>query len=410
MNQNSLFATKKKLSVLFTILVFLIVSVLGTVFFTIKFLNISSQEKKDFSQTTNMFILEYKNNFERLKIILSQENKVFERIGKRPIDLKRWENEWLRFLNVIILNRFWEVTFQNISQNFDAEIDFTKFYKKNGVVNYEWNFIKTQKLPLSGETLIFIKKKWYDWDEFLQELLLFLLLCSVLSVWFYFVGLYFSGKILKPVEENISDMNDFIHNAWHELKTPLAVTSSNLQLLSQLKTYDPELVTSSIWEIKRMDQLIVWLSQLSDIQTFSHQEKFSLDDSIEQIISEYYSKIQNKNITVSKELEKVSFFWNKTYFEILFSNLLSNAIKYNQENWEIKISLTKKYLRIENTGNIITDEQKEKIFERFYRIETARSAEWFGIGLSLVKKICDIFSWKIRVRNTQSSNIFEIEL
>jgi signal transduction histidine kinase len=322
----------------------------------------------------------------------------------------RWENEWLRFLNVIILNRFWEVTFQNITQNFDGDIDFEKFYKKNGVVNHEGNFIKTQKLPLTWETLIFIKKKWYDWDEFLQELFLFLLLCFVLSVWFYFVGLYFSGKILKPVEENISDMNDFIHNAWHELKTPLAVTSSNLQLLSQLKIYDAELITSSIWEIKRMDQLIVWLSQLSDIQTFSHQEKFSLNDSIDQIISEYYSKIQEKNLIVSKELENISFFWNKTYFEILFANLFSNALKYNHENWKINITLTKKYLRIENTGNIITDEQKEKIFERFYRIETARSAEWFGIWLSLVKKICDIFSWKISVKNTQSTNIFEIEL
>jgi signal transduction histidine kinase len=311
---------------------------------------------------------------------------------------------------VIILNRFWEVTFQNITQNFDEKIDLEKFYKKNGVVSYEWNFIKTQKLPLSWETLIFVKKKWYDGDEFLQELFLFLVLSWFLSLGFYFVGLYFSGKILQPVEQNMADMNDFIHNAWHELKTPLAVTSSNLQLLQQLKNYDSDLVSSSISEIKRMDQLIVWLSQLSDIQSFSHQEKFNLWESIDQIISEYQSKIHEKNITLSKELENISFFGNKTYFEILFANLLSNAIKYNQENWNIKISLTKKYLRVENTGNIITDEQKEKIFERFYRIETARSAEWFGIGLSLVKKICDIFSWKIRVKNTQSTNIFEIEL
>lgn len=410
MSQNSLFATKKKLSVLFTILVFCIVSVLWTIFFSAKFLNISSQEKKDFQQITNMFVFEYKNNFERLKILLSQENRVFERIGNRPQAPKRWETEWLRFLNVIILNRFWEVTFQNITQNFDEKIDLEKFYKKNGVVSYEWNFIKTQKLPLSWETLIFVKKKWYDGDEFFQELFLFLLLSWFLSLWFYFVGLYFSWKILQPVEKNMSDMNDFIHNAWHELKTPLAITSSNLQLLHQLKNYDSDLVSSSISEIKRMDQLIVWLSQLSDIQSFSHQEKFSLSESINQVISEYQSKIQEKNITVSVELDNISFFGNKTYFEILFANLLSNAIKYNQENWNIKISLTKKYLRVENTGNIITDEQKEKIFERFYRIEAVRNAEWFGIGLSLVKKICDIFSWKIRVKNTQSTNIFEIEL
>ncbi len=89
MSHSSLFATKKKLSVLFTILVFCIVSVLGTIFFAAKFINISSQEKKEFQQTTNMFVFEYKNNFERLKALLSQENRVFERIGKRPIDEKR---------------------------------------------------------------------------------------------------------------------------------------------------------------------------------------------------------------------------------------------------------------------------------------------------------------------------------
>jgi hypothetical protein len=106
MSQNSLFATKKKLSVLFTILVFSIVSVLGTIFFTAKFLNISSQEKKDFQQITNMFVFEYKNNFERLKNLLSQENRFFERIGNKPQAPKRSEIEGLRFLNVIILNRF----------------------------------------------------------------------------------------------------------------------------------------------------------------------------------------------------------------------------------------------------------------------------------------------------------------
>lgn len=406
MNQSKLFATKKKLTTLFTLFIFWIISIFWIIFFTGKYFNSQRLERLNFFQSTQVFVNEFQKNPENFLNILNQIPSQLNRNPRRePIILQR--TQIVRNLDFLIFNFQDQLIAQNIRENIPESL-FEKTLIQTGIIKDFW-FI-AQTIKNNQYTFVFFQKEKYSWEDFFEEIFLFLLINIIFTLWFAIIWWYFVKKILSPVEQNMSDMNDFIHNAWHELKTPLAVTSTNLQLLSQLKNYDEDLIKNSISEIQRMDQLISWLSQLSDIQTFSHQEKFNLLQSIEQIISEYQLKIQEKNITITQQLENISFYWNKTYFEILFANLLSNAIKYNQENWNIKISLTKKYLRVENTWNIITDEQKEKIFERFYRIETARSSEWFGIWLSLVKKICDIFSWNIRVKNTQSTNIFEIEL
>jgi signal transduction histidine kinase len=85
------------------------------------------------------------------------------------------------------------------------------------------------------------------------------------SILFYFVGYRFVGRALKPVEENLQDMKDFVHNAGHELKTPLAVMSGNLQVMQAEKKLDPVLLQESFREIDMMNGLIESLRQLSEL-------------------------------------------------------------------------------------------------------------------------------------------------
>lgn len=82
-----------------------------------------------------------------------------------------------------------------------------------------------------GKKVIFYSRKHYDVDDFLRDIFILLGMTSLFSTLFYFLGYRFVERALKPVEENLADMQDFIHNAGHELKTPLALMRGNLQIM-----------------------------------------------------------------------------------------------------------------------------------------------------------------------------------
>ncbi len=406
MNQDVFVTTRKKLAFIFAMLVFCISLILWSLFFTGKYLNIYDRDKKEFEHSTQNFLsLPQRNNrfFEREFI-----GGKYLNINKKP---ERWMELWMRFLNFIIFDEDGNILEENITQDiWDFSIE---------KVSFSWEifsqgdlFIRWENLVIEWKkvSVLFLKPHMYGFWDYMKELFNFLLVNILFSFFFYFVWYIFTIKVLRPVEENIAEMNAFIHNAGHELKTPLSVVQSNLQLLQQMKSYESDLIENSVSEIHRMDELILGLSQLSDISSFSHQEKIVITESIESILQEYKQQIQEKNIifTFEKNANPI-LYWNKSYFEILFSNLLSNAIKYNQRDGHISILLEKKYFSISNTGIMITPEQQEKIFDRFYRWDLSRTTQGFWIWLSLVKKICDIFWWKISVQTFENKNIFKIE-
>jgi signal transduction histidine kinase len=90
--------------------------------------------------------------------------------------------------------------------------------------------------------------------------------------------------------------------------------------------------------------------------------------------------------------------------------LLRNSIKHNNVSWKINIILDKNKLTILNTWNWINEKDLPHIFDRFFKWEKGRNTEGFWIWLSLVKKICDIYSWKILVKSGDNEEtIFEIK-
>jgi two-component system phosphate regulon sensor histidine kinase PhoR len=86
---------------------------------------------------------------------------------------------------------------------------------------------------------------------------------------------------------------------------------------------------------------------------------------------------------------------HKDYLYIFLSNIIWNAIKYNKKDWKIDISYKVSELTIQDTGVWIDKKDLPKIFDRFYKADKSRNSEWFGIWLSLVKNIADLYKWKI---------------
>lgn len=127
-------------------------------------------------------------------------------------------------------------------------------------------------------------------------------------------------------------MSHFIHDAGHELKTPLAIISGNLQILRDMKGKDAELIDTSISTIYSMSSSLDGLVELSNLKLPEKRESINLLLSIEEIIKIYQSDLSKKNISVTLAIPSgVKLKIESKHFSILLSNLLKNAITYNKE-------------------------------------------------------------------------------
>ncbi len=396
--KNNLQHTKKKLTIIFTILVFLIVMILEVVFFSFKYQNDLRRDKSWFVLTTSGII----ENLSKKEVLIQWFNKrdLQQKLFKRG---EKWPQNNIgpeKFVSFIILNSQNELVFENIVQRFnfqnlDLHLD-KSFYLTDEAL------VRTHGLRgyYENHHVIFFRKMKYPASQYREDLLFFFLITLLWSILFYYVGYRFVSKNLEPVEENLDDMRNFIHNAGHELKTPLSVIHGNLQLLNAWKKLDTKLTKESINEIERLSKLIEWLIDLSDIHSNEQKENCRLSDEIKLAISDFSHEAKAKKLSINFESKsEVTQNINREYFYILFSNLLGNAIKYSEKWGKIDIVLDRWCLTIEDYGKWIWKKHIEKIFDRFYQGSSARWTNWFGIWLSLVKKIADIYKWKVSVES-----------
>lgn len=234
-----------------------------------------------------------------------------------------------------------------------------------------------------------------------------------------------SGVIIYLVdvteERNASQMKaDFFANASHELKTPLTSILGYLELVSNDFISDPEeqkkAINKAIKEAKRMRDLLADMLTINQLESVEKKPREDID--IQEIINNYFEilapKIQNKNLTVKKEIERVIINANRSDMEQLFGNLLDNAVKYNKDNGTIDISLTEKRFIIKDTGIGIKQENLPHIFERFYRVNNSKiksNIEGTGLGLAIVKHICQAYGFTVDVSSTFGQGTqFTVEL
>lgn len=200
---------------------------------------------------------------------------------------------------------------------------------------------------------------------------------------------------------------DFFANAAHELKSPLTSILGFQELIQDgLLTSKEELKNANektLKEGERMKKLIMEMLELSSLENNNLRpiEKIDVGEEINNILIMLENQINEKNIKIVKNYKKIILKMNIDDFYNLFKNLIENAIKYNHKDGEIIINLDPicKKISIKDSGIGITDEDKQRIFERFYRVDKARSKEngGTGLGLSIVKYICNYYNFKIEV-------------
>ena len=204
---------------------------------------------------------------------------------------------------------------------------------------------------------------------------------------------------------------EFFANASHELKTPLTAISGYSEILSMGKPSEKQLAKCSS-EIQdnalRMKRLIDEMLQLSKMDSQSSgitKEEISLRNLCEETIDELRIIAKKNNITIKIDGESMVF-GNYKELMMLVKNLVSNAIKYNKPDGEVSVTIEDNedsvVLKVQDNGIVISKENQEKIFERFYRVDESRGTlaageSSTGLGLSIVKQVVEDHKGTIKV-------------
>jgi two-component system phosphate regulon sensor histidine kinase PhoR len=216
--------------------------------------------------------------------------------------------------------------------------------------------------------------------------------------------------ILNDVTElrNIENIKrEFFANASHELKSPLTTILGYQQMIKEgviTSNEDVKQATDkTIKEVTRMNQMVIEMLELSKLDSNQEGkiEDVRLDIVIKEITDRYRKQIEDSKLTLILNLEKVSKKVSKNYMDQLFANLIDNAIKYNKPNGSITIDLTEKKFVITDTGLGIASEHVSRVFERFYRVDMAKSKDsgGTGLGLAIVKHVCSHYNFKINLES-----------
>lgn len=226
------------------------------------------------------------------------------------------------------------------------------------------------------------------------------------------VSFYLSNYVVEPARKALEREKQFISDASHELKTPVAAISVNAQaLMGQME--ENRHLKYILSESERMDRLIRRLLTLAVMEgggKNSPKERFSLSDCCEEAALTMESMAYEKKIRFTYKIERpVSFYGNEDEIRQLVAILLDNAMKHTFEQGEIQFHLKRKnnYILfwVQNSGQGIKEDDMTHIFERFYSTEKSRSGkkDSFGLGLSIAKAIVEDHGGKISVKSEYGS-------
>jgi signal transduction histidine kinase len=206
---------------------------------------------------------------------------------------------------------------------------------------------------------------------------------------------------------------EFAENASHEMQSPLAVFQSKLELLMQTKPLNEEQASliedlaNASERMARLNKSLILLTKIENNQ-FLEKETVSLEGILKKLKQQYEFQIDQKSIQVEFQVEKdIEIEANRTLTEILISNLLSNAIRHNVQNGRIVLSLRTNELVVQNSGKPYSLDV-QKLFQRFQKDSFDSGS--IGLGLEIVKKICDLNHYSIKYQYINQLHTFSVQL
>lgn len=331
----------------------------------------------------------------------------------------------------IVLDHAWDIV--DTRSIFDMDDHFYENVKESALNQYKaqgqfklddtyWAFII--KAHPSGYKVSFLDITFQQ--NILNKMIYtFLIVAGVTLIVIFFISRSFANRAILPIKEAFEKQKQFIADASHELKTPLAVINTNIDVL--LSNTSQTLGTEAKWlyyiksEAERMSTLtndLLYLTQVdySEIQTIFNT--FNISEATENVILTMEAILFENNIEFEYNITPNLFvLGNVEQIKQVIMILLDNAIKYVNPKGSIKVSLEKQHhavmLSVTNTGDGIKQEDLARIFDRFYRVDKSRSRDsgGHGLGLAIAKTILTQHQGNINVTSVlHDYTTFSVEL
>lgn len=240
---------------------------------------------------------------------------------------------------------------------------------------------------------------------------------AIVIIVFFFVAKHLARKIVEPLEKSYEKQKQFISDAGHELKTPISVVNANAELLSREIGVN-QWLSNIQYENERMSKLIAQLLELARTEHVSNTvEKIDFSHLVKGEVLPFESVAFEHELMLNDNIaEDIYVDGDSTQLKQIISILLDNAIRHSVNGNEVTLSLYKDKhmakLSVVNAGTEIPLEQREKLFERFYRMDDVRNSKenHYGLGLSIAKAIVTAHKGTIEVFCYEGKVEFAVEL
>ena len=230
------------------------------------------------------------------------------------------------------------------------------------------------------------------------------------------------NKMLERLSDAFEIQRQFTANAAHELRTPLSLMQVQLDLYNS--TRHPDNDADTLQTIKmvteqngRLSKMVKTLLDMSELQTVGRDDEIMVDALVDEVLADLDPLAQEKNIKLTGKCKNITMVGSDILIYRLVYNLVENAIKYNHSGGQVTVTAYRKekhvYLSVEDTGNGIPEELRERVFEPFFRVDKSRSRELggVGLGLALVREIVRVHDGSITVRsNPSGGTVFDVIL
>lgn len=227
---------------------------------------------------------------------------------------------------------------------------------------------------------------------------------AVALIILFFIAKYLANRIVQPLEESYQKQRQFISDAGHELKTPVAVVNANIELLAR-QLGKNQWLDNIQYENERMSSLIIQLLELARTENVTPtMEDLDFSHLVMGEMLPFETIAYEKGLLLNSEIiPDIHVHGNATQLKQLVSILIDNAISHSENGKEVMLVLKRvknhAILSVINDGDPIPEQERKQLFERFYRTDDARSdhGQHYGLGLAIAKAIVESHKGTIQI-------------